>query len=95
MDLWLELLQIASSVVFNEEHDTLIWKYNSTGRFSMQSLYGIVADMGTLDQKLVFACPGGRDPGVLGGGAGGKKRHTSVDCVVLAGKNRTKQPRMR
>jgi hypothetical protein len=46
MDQWLELLQVVSSVRFNDETDTLIWKYNSTGRYSVQSLYGVITDRG-------------------------------------------------
>jgi hypothetical protein len=38
MDQWLELLQITDSVCFSEELDTLIWKFNSSGKYSVQSL---------------------------------------------------------
>jgi hypothetical protein len=46
MDLWLELVQIAESIRFSDEPDAFIWKYNSSGRYSVQSLYGIVNDTG-------------------------------------------------
>jgi hypothetical protein len=46
MNQWLELLQIVSSVKFSEEPDALIWKYNSTGRVSVQSLYGVITNSG-------------------------------------------------
>jgi hypothetical protein len=46
MNQWLELLQIAGSIRFNDEPDALIWKYNSSGRYSVQSLYVIINDQG-------------------------------------------------
>jgi hypothetical protein len=51
MDLWLELVQIAESIRFSDEPDAFIWKYNSSGRYSVQSLYGIVNDTGV---KQIF-----------------------------------------
>jgi hypothetical protein len=46
MEQWLEVLQIASCLQFNDEGDALIWQYNSTGKYSVQSLYAIVNDRG-------------------------------------------------
>jgi hypothetical protein len=46
MNQWLELLQIAGSVSFSKESDTLIWKFNSNGRYSVQSFYGVINDGG-------------------------------------------------
>jgi hypothetical protein len=37
---WLELLQVVSSARFNDEPDTLIWKYNSIGRYSIIFVWG-------------------------------------------------------
>jgi hypothetical protein len=43
---WMEMQQIASSISFTDEPDTMIWHFNSSGRYSVQSLYGIVTDRG-------------------------------------------------
>jgi hypothetical protein len=45
MNLWHELVQIASSIPFNEE-DAIVCQYNSLGKYSVQSLYVIVSDRG-------------------------------------------------
>jgi hypothetical protein len=31
MNLWHELVQIVSSISFNEEDDAIVWQYNSSG----------------------------------------------------------------
>jgi hypothetical protein len=46
MEQWLEVLQIASCLQFSEENYTLVWQYNSIGKYSVQSLYAIVNDRG-------------------------------------------------
>jgi hypothetical protein len=46
MAQWLEVVQIASSIEFLDEDDTMIWQYNSKGKYSVQSLYAIVNDIG-------------------------------------------------
>jgi hypothetical protein len=46
MNMWLELKQIVSLVELVEEEDSIIWQYNSSGRYSVQSLYAIVNDRG-------------------------------------------------
>jgi hypothetical protein len=46
MNQWYELKQIAGSVIFVEEDDSIIWKYNSTGKYSVQSLSVVVNDRG-------------------------------------------------
>jgi hypothetical protein len=46
MAQWMELQQIASSISFTDETDAMIWHFNSSGRYSVQSLYGIVTDRG-------------------------------------------------
>jgi hypothetical protein len=39
---WYELKQIASSIQFLQEEDTIIWQYNSSSKCSVQSLYVVV-----------------------------------------------------
>jgi hypothetical protein len=46
MDQWHELLGIASSISLGDEDDTIIWQYNSSGVYSVQSLYAIVNNRG-------------------------------------------------
>jgi hypothetical protein len=46
--MWEELLQIASSIVFSENDDNIIWKYESKGTYSVQSLYSIVSSRGVV-----------------------------------------------
>jgi hypothetical protein len=46
MNTWLELKQIVSLVDLVEEDDNIIWQYNFSGRFSVQSLYAVVNDRG-------------------------------------------------
>ena len=46
MNLWEELLAIASSISFSEEKDSLIWELNSQGVYSVQTLYAIVSVRG-------------------------------------------------
>jgi hypothetical protein len=46
MAQWMDLEQIASSIRLNDEHDAMIWHFNSIGKFSVQSLYGVVTDRG-------------------------------------------------
>jgi hypothetical protein len=43
---WEELLQICSSIQFTEERDAIIWQFDSSGKYSVQSLYDIVSDRG-------------------------------------------------
>ena len=42
MDLWLEIVNIAESILFTDEPDSLIWTLNSKGLYSVQSLYAVV-----------------------------------------------------
>jgi hypothetical protein len=44
MQLWYELLQIAGDIHFTDESDAIIWQFNSSGRYSIQSLYVVVND---------------------------------------------------
>jgi hypothetical protein len=40
--VWLEIVQIASTIMFSDVEDNLIWKFNSNGIYSSQSLYMII-----------------------------------------------------
>jgi hypothetical protein len=46
MQQWIEIMQIANSIQFGEENDAIIWKFNSTGKYSVQSLYAVVNERG-------------------------------------------------
>jgi hypothetical protein len=46
MQLWYELLHIAGNIHFIDESDAIIWHFNSSGRYSVQSLYDVVNDRG-------------------------------------------------
>jgi hypothetical protein len=46
MQLWYELVQIANDIQFTNESDAIIWQFNSSGRYSVQSLYAVVNDRG-------------------------------------------------
>jgi CDP-glycerol glycerophosphotransferase (TagB/SpsB family) len=46
MNRWYELEQIASSINITDEPDSVIWQLNSTGHYSVQSLYTVVNDRG-------------------------------------------------
>lgn len=48
MNLWLEIVQVASTICFSDEEDSLIWKFTSNGVYSSQSLYKIVNFRGIL-----------------------------------------------
>jgi hypothetical protein len=43
---WEELKQIASSIHKTDEEDVIIWQFNSSGRYSVQSLYAVINDRG-------------------------------------------------
>jgi hypothetical protein len=46
MEQWYEVLQIASSIQFSDEEDAIVWQYQSSGKFSVQTLYTIVNNRG-------------------------------------------------
>jgi hypothetical protein len=46
LNLWYELQEIASSIKFSEEPDSIVWKFNSNGRYSVKSLYAVVNNRG-------------------------------------------------
>jgi hypothetical protein len=48
MRQWWEVVQIVESLHFPNERDAIIWQYNSTGKYSVQSLYAIVNDTGVI-----------------------------------------------
>jgi hypothetical protein len=43
---WEELLQICNNIQFTEDRDAIIWQFEYSGRYYMQSLYAIVSDRG-------------------------------------------------
>ncbi|TVU21933.1 hypothetical protein EJB05_31604, partial [Eragrostis curvula] len=47
-DMWLEVVQLASTVDIVDEEDALIWRFQSSGIYSSQSLYGIINFRGVI-----------------------------------------------
>jgi hypothetical protein len=45
-DQWMELCQIASSLQFSEEDDSIIWQFSSSSKYSVQSLYSVINNRG-------------------------------------------------
>jgi hypothetical protein len=39
---WQEIIQLASSIAFTDDEDSLIWTFNSKGTYSSQSLYKVI-----------------------------------------------------
>jgi hypothetical protein len=61
MERWYELEQIISSVVYNDDCDSLIWNYNTDGKYSSSSMYKIISFRGVVPLyipsfSLVFDC---------------------------------------
>lgn len=48
MNLWLEIIQLASTISFTNDEDALIWQFSSNGIYSSQSLYGVINFRGIL-----------------------------------------------
>jgi hypothetical protein len=46
MNQWDELVHISSSIQFEEAEDDIVWSFNSSGIYSVQSLYAIVNNRG-------------------------------------------------
>jgi hypothetical protein len=46
MAQWLEVLQIAKSLIFSDAEYAIIWQYNSSGKYVVQTLYAIVNERG-------------------------------------------------
>lgn len=42
LELWDEVCQLASTITFSDEEDTMIWQFSSNGVFNVQSLYRII-----------------------------------------------------
>lgn len=42
MNLWWELVGLMSEVNLSDEKDQIIWAYNSSGKYTVQSLYAVV-----------------------------------------------------
>jgi hypothetical protein len=42
LELWDEVCQIASTISFSEEEDTMVWQFSSKGIYNVQSLYKII-----------------------------------------------------
>jgi hypothetical protein len=40
--VWLEVVQIASTIIFTAEEDALIWNFSSNGVYNSQSLYRVI-----------------------------------------------------
>jgi hypothetical protein len=40
--MWLEVVQLASTIVLKDEEDELVWKFSSSGIYNSQSLYKII-----------------------------------------------------
>lgn len=41
-NIWEEVVQLPSTITFTDEEGSLIWKFNSRGTYSVQSLYKVV-----------------------------------------------------
>jgi hypothetical protein len=48
MGLWKELKVAVENIILNNEEDQILWSYNSTGRYSVQSLYAIINHRGVV-----------------------------------------------
>jgi hypothetical protein len=46
MNQWYEVVQIANSIQFSDEPDTIICQFNSMGKYSVQSLYVVMNNRG-------------------------------------------------
>ena len=46
--MWLEVVQIASTIEFSECEDSLIWQFTSDGVFTSQSMYKIISFRGVI-----------------------------------------------
>jgi putative lipoic acid-binding regulatory protein len=48
MNMWDEVVQLATTICFSNEEDNLIWQFSSNGIYSSQSLYWIINNRGIL-----------------------------------------------
>jgi hypothetical protein len=44
MNLWLELEQIASSIQYTDDDDVIICQFESSGRYSVRSMYVVISN---------------------------------------------------
>jgi hypothetical protein len=44
----MEVIQLASTIVLNDEEDSLVWQFNTNGVYSSQSLYKVINHRGVL-----------------------------------------------
>jgi len=42
MNLWLEVVQLASTISISDDEDSLIWQFTRDGLYSSQSLYRVI-----------------------------------------------------
>lgn len=42
MELWYQLVEIASSIVYSEDPDSLIWQLENKGQYSTSSSYHVI-----------------------------------------------------
>jgi hypothetical protein len=45
---WFEIVQIAQTLSLNNEQDTLVWKFEANGLFSVKSMYAVINFCGVL-----------------------------------------------
>jgi hypothetical protein len=45
---WYELVQIVQSIQFSDEKDSLIWKFETNGVFTVKSMYAMINFKGIL-----------------------------------------------
>lgn len=46
MRMWEEITSIAQSITFTDDSDAIFWKFESNGRYSVQSLYSVISFKG-------------------------------------------------
>jgi hypothetical protein len=53
---WYEIVEIAKTIQYNQEPDALIWKFTSSGQFSVKSMYAFINFRGvqTVDVQSVW-----------------------------------------
>ena len=57
MNDWLEVLQLASTIIFSFEEDALIWRFSSNGVYNSQSLYRIINFRGVIPVHVSAVWP--------------------------------------
>ena len=46
LELWDEVYQLASTIIFRHEEDSLVWQFSSNGIYSVPSLYKVINFIG-------------------------------------------------